>query len=494
MNKDTEMDLEEVKLNTVDQEKQPIAGDGPSLAGEKNGSVKLKIPDEDVTFTGLSKEELMKVAGTPGWVRTRWVLLVLFWLGWVGMLAGAIVIIVQAPRCKPIPEMHWWNEGPLYQIPSLEDFSDGLKGLEGKLDQLNQLKVKGLVLGPFHAVQKDQANSLDLENILRNHGTEKELEAVLLKAKKKGISVVVDLTPNYEGANPWFSAIDDEVMEKVRKAAERWINLGVDGIKVSDLRSASSFNEWQSLRTVVQGNHTVGKARALIGAVEEASANEVVRLINTTGVDIILPNLLSSSDNGVARIKAVDVLHSQQSSVGWGLGASKLEPLSKAATSSDLQRLYHLLLFTLPGIPVFTYGDELGLQLNGTNWPKMVWETNASANQTESRTWFKSLSDLRGKERSLLHGDYYPLNSSATSLAFLRVWDQSERYITAVNWGEKPAEIKITLPPSEGVTLPDTAEVKMSTDENLAVQSSVSLEKFTIGPEKAVILQFPFTG
>lgn len=66
----------------------------------------------------------------------------------------------------------------------------------------------------------------------------------------------------------------------------------------------------------------------------------------------------------MARIKAVDVLYSQQSSVGWGLGASKLEPLSKTATSSDLQRLYQLLLFTLPGIPVFTYGDELGLQVN----------------------------------------------------------------------------------------------------------------------------------
>lgn len=54
------------------------------------------------------------------------------------------------------------------------------------MDQLNQLKVKGLVLGPFHAVQKDQANSLNLEMILRNHGTKEELEAVLLKAKKKG--------------------------------------------------------------------------------------------------------------------------------------------------------------------------------------------------------------------------------------------------------------------------------------------------------------------
>ena len=64
------------------------------------------------------------------WVRTRWVLLVLFWLVWVGMLAGAIVIIVRAPRCKPIPEMNWWNEGPLYQISDLLAFSDGLRGRE----------------------------------------------------------------------------------------------------------------------------------------------------------------------------------------------------------------------------------------------------------------------------------------------------------------------------------------------------------------------------
>lgn len=38
------------------------------------------------------------------------------------------MIIVQAPRCKPIPEMNWWNEGPLYQIPDADAFADGLKG------------------------------------------------------------------------------------------------------------------------------------------------------------------------------------------------------------------------------------------------------------------------------------------------------------------------------------------------------------------------------
>lgn len=38
------------------------------------------------------------------------------------------MIIVQAPRCKPIPEMNWWNEGPLYQISDFEAFAEGMEG------------------------------------------------------------------------------------------------------------------------------------------------------------------------------------------------------------------------------------------------------------------------------------------------------------------------------------------------------------------------------
>lgn len=66
MNKDTEIDLKEVTLNDVESEKQPMTGDGKASGGEKNGSVTLKVPEDEATFTGLSKEELMKVAGTPG--------------------------------------------------------------------------------------------------------------------------------------------------------------------------------------------------------------------------------------------------------------------------------------------------------------------------------------------------------------------------------------------------------------------------------------------
>lgn len=58
----------------------------------------------------------------------------------------------------------------------------------------------------------------------------------------------------------------------------------------------------------------------------------------------------------------MDILHSQQRSLGWGLGAEQQDQLSKLAKTPSLIRLYQLLLFTMPGTPVFTYGDEIGLQ------------------------------------------------------------------------------------------------------------------------------------
>ncbi|XP_075943030.1 solute carrier family 3 member 2a isoform X2 [Anarhichas minor] len=504
--------MKDVELNELDPEKQPMTGEVQAAGGEKNGSVKLKVPEDEVTFTGLSKEELMKVAGTPGWVRTRCVLLVLFWLGWLGMLAGAIVIIVQAPRCKPIPEMNWWNEGPLYQIDDLEAFSDGLAGVEAKLDEINKLKVKGLVLGPLHTVQADNPETLNLQQIDPTQGKVEALVAVLEKAHKKGISVVLDLTPNYPGASSWFGSGDvDNVMEKVMAAAEYWLNLDVDGIKLSDLTVATSSVDWSKLQSAVNINSTDNpRKRLLMGVVEGISADAVSQLVNTTGVDLVLSDLLSTKNGGVERIMAMDTLNSQQRSLGWGLGAAQRDQLAKQATTPGLIRLYQLLLFTMPGTPVFTYGDEIGLQAaDGAESPKMVWDIEtepvegAAVNETDKaertervsiRNWFKSLSELRGKERSLLHGDYYSLFSATSSLSFLRVWDQSERYITAVNWGSASELLALKLAPTEGLELPEMATVKLSTDADLKVDSTISLDKITLKPGEAILLQFPYTG
>ncbi|XP_077598121.1 solute carrier family 3 member 2a isoform X2 [Stigmatopora nigra] len=507
----TEVDMKDVELNELDPEKQPMTGDGQTASGgEKNGNVKTKASEEEA-FTGLSKEELMKVAGTPGWVRTRWVLLILFWLGWLGMLAGAIAIIVKAPRCKPIPEMHWWNNGPLYQIADVEAFSEGLEGVEKKLDNINQLKVKGLVLGPFHTVQADQPSTLLLKEIDPTVGSKKDLMAVLEKAHKKGISVVLDLTPNYLGVvrQPWFgSAHLDGVMASVQDAAAYWLEMGVDGIKLSDLDKAASGNLSQLL-AVVKGNQTQDdKAkRMLMGVAEGLSAAELSQLLNVSGVDLALSDLLESNRQGVQLANALDTLSADRGRLGWGFGATRQLQMAQRAASRALIRLYQLLLFTLPGTPVFNYGDEIGLPAQYGIFPKMVWELEKESKSEQSnatveaelrefsevRKWFKSLSELRGKERSLLHGDYQRLQSSASTLAFLRSWDQSERFVTAVNWGQAEETLSLALASTE-FELPPSATVTLSTDPKMEEESTVELDKVTLGPGQGVLLSFPYQG
>ena len=125
-------------------------------------------------------------------------------------------------------------------------------GVEAKLGEIKQLKVKGLVLGPLHTVQTDNPNALLLDQIDPTQGKKEDLTAVLEKAHKKGrsltenqifrckevffvcffffsfffyschflllsgMSVVLDMTPNYHGNAPWFSGDVGDVLEKVK--------------------------------------------------------------------------------------------------------------------------------------------------------------------------------------------------------------------------------------------------------------------------------------
>lgn len=65
------------------------------------------LGDMKQKFVGMSKDELMKYANDPFWVRLRWALFVGFWLLWAAMLGGAVLIIVAAPKCVQ-PEPRSW--------------------------------------------------------------------------------------------------------------------------------------------------------------------------------------------------------------------------------------------------------------------------------------------------------------------------------------------------------------------------------------------------
>ncbi|KAM9341603.1 amino acid transporter heavy chain SLC3A2-like [Symphorus nematophorus] len=516
----TEADVSEADLDQEEQEKQPMTGgggggeqaeDAPSsgTGAEKNGSVKLKIPEEaeEVKFTGLNKEELLRVAGTPGWVRTRWALLVVFWLGWLGMLVGAVLIILQAPRCRDLPATNWWNNGPLYQIGNVRAFTDArnLKGVEQKVGSLSQLKVRGLVVGPIHVAPADDVMSLRFEEVSPNAGSLEQFKGLVQAAHKKGISVVLDLTPNYQGSSgPWFSNTSvTNVAERLKSALVFWMNEGVDGVQLSGVERVASVvpSLWTDIRAIIQnGTEQRPKKRVLIGVTEHSSAEEVSALLSSTGVDLLISRVLRPGDPDAAEhAQSVQLLYSShsQTKLAWSLGGREVGHLA-SLVGPALVKLHQLLLLTLPGTPVFNYGDEIGLMDEGTKFPRMLWDSDEELNGTlqeeraerlSCRSFFHGVSELRGKERSLLFGDFLLLFNSSSSLAYLRVWDQSVRFLAAFNWAEEAAVLQLS-----GAALPRQATVAFSTNSSvLPADSSVDLTNLRLGPGQAALLRFPYT-
>lgn len=111
-------------------------------------------------------------------------------------------------------------------------------------------------------------------------------------------------------------------------------------------------------------------------------------------------------------------------------------------------------------------------------------------------TQFRRLGDLRGKERSLLHGDFHALTSSSGLFAYIRHWDQNERYLVVLNFQDVAVSARLgssSLP--DGMNLPVSADLFLST--NSARQSheedaSLNLENLSLNPHEGLLLQFPY--
>ncbi|XP_010597405.1 amino acid transporter heavy chain SLC3A2 [Loxodonta africana] len=528
MNHDTEVDMKEVELNEVETEKQPMnAASGAAVAvvmaggAEKNGLVKIKVADDEAEaakFTGLSKEELLKVAGSPGWVRTRWALLVLFWLGWLGMLAGAVVIIVQAPRCRQLPTQRWWHKGALYRIGDLQAFQPGeagnLAGLTEHLDYLSTLKVKGIVLGPVHNNQKDDLAGTNLQEIDPTFGSKEDFESLLHSAKKKSIQVILDLTPNYRGQNSWFLPTEvGTVATKMKDALRFWLQAGVDGFQVRDvenLTDASSFlAEWQN---ITQG---FSEDRLLIAGTDSSDLQQILKLLDSTRDLLLTSPYLSSPGSTKEHTKLLVTQYLNATGNHWCSWSLSQVGLLTSFVPASLLRLYQLLFFTLPGTPIFSYGDEIGLEAAAvpgqpTEAPVMLWDESSLPNTSGSvstnmtvkgqdgnpgslLSLFRRLSDLRGKERSLLHGDFHALSSGPGLFSYVRQWDQNERFLVLLNFGDLRVPAKLgTASLPDSASLPATAELLLSTEPGRKEGVFLELQQLNLEPSEGLLFRFPY--
>ena len=107
----------------------------------------------------------------------------------------------------------WWKNAVFYQIypKSFQDTNgDGvgdLAGIISRLDYLETLGIDGIWLSPVcQSPQVDNGYDIsDYRSIDPGVGTMEEMETLIREAKKRGISIILDLVPNHSSdQHPWF--------------------------------------------------------------------------------------------------------------------------------------------------------------------------------------------------------------------------------------------------------------------------------------------------
>ncbi|XP_030825821.1 4F2 cell-surface antigen heavy chain [Camarhynchus parvulus] len=539
---DPESPPRELELSALEAEKEPMAAaaepepepgsppqpppphrdpsPAPAAApgGEKNGLV-MKIPPEEEEeaaaalggpgvsgspkFTGLGKEELLREAGTPLWARARLVLLVLFWGGWLGMLGAAAAIVAQAPRCQPLPARAWWELGALYRAPP-KAFGGDLKGVEKRLGYLKEkLQVGGLVLGPV-APKTPEDLIPPLKELDPALGTVQDLSALLQAAKAKGLKVILDLTPNPAGDRVWGDAANDpKVHQQVQDALSHWLKEDIAGIFLDgiDELPPSVVAEWRNLTE--QKPSPSGVARVLVGGTRRLDPWSVpqvpggLRLLLGPFLRPLQPELELESPEGAVR--SLLAFLSSNSSSAAGLGWSVGSPWeSWVSPRLRLQQL--LLLWGLPGTPVLSYGDELGLQRPPKNQqlPPMPWESieepkkGGNGSEPPELELCAALASLRAHERSLLLGEALPV-PAGSAIALLRRWDQSERFLLLLNPHGTPLKpFSVRRDPGDP-PLPEWATLHLSTGPKEPGEPRVQLQELKVGPYEGLLLGFPYS-
>ncbi|KAL0162589.1 hypothetical protein M9458_041985, partial [Cirrhinus mrigala] len=101
----------------------------------------------------------------------------------------------------------------------------------------------------------------------------------------------------------------------------------------------------------------------LIGVTEQFSPDDIIAVLNKTGVDLLLTDALKPTSKALDIAHAVDRLYSayNQTRLAWNIGGRIAGHLASLVELAKV-KLSQLMLLTLPGTPVFNYGDEIGLE------------------------------------------------------------------------------------------------------------------------------------
>ncbi|XP_027488668.1 4F2 cell-surface antigen heavy chain-like [Corapipo altera] len=250
---------------------------------------------------------------------------------------------------------------------------------------------------------------------------------------------------------------------------------------------ASVVAKWRNL---TEESGPGGAARVLVGGTRLRDPQEALN--KTGGLGLLVGPFLKVVETdvpGEGMARELRELLRSQTGLGWTMG-TPWEAWGSPLRTPQLQ----LLVWGLPGTPVLSYGDEVGLaRPPGSKPPPMPWERIQKLQESKNGSEWqvlelcRALGVLRAGERSLSLGGAEVLPAGG-AVAVLRRWDQNDRFLLVLNPRGEPLG-PVSLPQA---LLPPRATLRLSTHRSGPQSSEVELGQLQLQPYEGVLLSFPY--
>ena len=431
-------------------EGNPLASDEPAVKITAN-ETKIDIGKEEQEkgqYESLSKEELMKFANDPYWVRLRWILFALFWVIWVAMLVASIVIIINAPKCPSPEPKSWWQKNAMYKM-DVGDFND-FDGIRNELDYLVGSGVGTVYITSFTMPTPSQNDGVaDYKKINPDYGTVDDWKKLVQDFQMRDQKVVIDFIANHT-TDKDINLEDSNVVQELEDVMKFWIETGVNGFVMNDVKHM--VDDGSILTEFIQ------KMRSVVDAESEETGVPCVLIADSLTDPTVADKYYGTdiSDSNIGSLFQLSLYSNQVNNPGTAADLKNSIDLYtnslptnawpsyafSSTTKAEMIDAMTMVKMLLPGTPMFVAGEELGLN----SW---TLASAAEQNKATGSSHLKVFSTLAAKLRhqdSVLFGemDGATFVKDQNVFGLTRVKKGNPGYLLLANFGDEEMELNIS--------------------------------------------------